>query len=293
MPTQTEIKDKMKKDAELERSGDAPKPKTIRQLLEDPKMQLEIQKALPNAVTPQRFTRLALTAVNSDPLLLQADSRTLLAACMQCAQLGLEPNTKIGQAWLLPFRNSRKGTIEVQFILGYRGIVDLAHRSEHIMSIEARSVYSNDDFDYAYGLEDHLHHKPPLTDRGEVIAFYAITRFKSGGHYWVVLSKEVVEEHRARSSSPNSPAWTNDYDAMGCKTCVRVSAPYLPLSPIVADAIAADESTPQWEQFSGENDFIDVPSAEGDENRPDDAGCCGECAEVDGGHRTDCSLAQL
>lgn len=282
MATADSVKSKIAERAgEVALAGESP---TIRDMLENPKMQAELRKALPEVMPPLRFARLVMTAVREQPLLLEADPLSLLASCLQCAQLGLEPGTKLGHAWLLPFRNNNKGIVEVNFILGYKGIINLAHRSEHIMSIEARTVYENDDFDYQYGIDERLHHKPVLNEPGESIAWYALARFKSGGHYWVVISPETVEAHRQRSASPNSPAWKNDYDQMGAKTAVRVAAPYLPLSAVAAEGIAADETAPQWEDFvKGNEDVIDVDAS-------DDVDRCAECGEVEGEHRDDCSM---
>lgn len=291
MATAASVKDQLKT-SQSQGVATADEPPTIRKLIEDPLMQAEIEKALPTAMTPKRFTRLLLTAVNSNPLLLQCNPRSLLASGMQCAQLGLEPNTPLGHCWLLPFRNHKKNIVEVQFILGYRGIIDLAHRSDHILSVEARTVHEHDAFDYQFGLNEKLDHVPVLTDPGEPIAYYGIARFTGGGHYWVVLSPATIEEHRARSSSPNSPAWKDDYDAMARKTAVRVMAPYLPLSAVAAEGIAADESTPVWEHFTGADDVLNVDARDGEAPAEDEPQVdrCAECGEVDGGHRDDCSM---
>lgn len=288
MPTQDEIKAQLAGQVERQQSD---KP-TIRQLLLDPQYQDEIAKALPVAMTPERFTRLAVTAVKSTPLLLEANPVTLLAGVMQCAQLGLEPNTPLQHCWLLPFRN--KGVVEVQFVLGYRGIIDLAHRSDSILDISARTVRENDEFEYEYGLDEKLRHKPMLKKKeaGEPIAYYCLANFRGGGHYFVVVDPDEIEEHRLKSKAPNSPAWKDNYDPMARKTTVRIASAYLPLSSIAAEAIAADESTPTWEQFtqpSAGESFIDVPSSEDDDNDAEVNDRCPECGEVQGFHRDDCS----
>ena len=89
------------------------------------KMQGEIKKALPSVITPERFTRMVLTAVRNTPKLAQCDKMSFLAAMMTAAQLGVEPNTPLGQAYLLPFWNSKRQCNDVQFQLGYKGMLDL------------------------------------------------------------------------------------------------------------------------------------------------------------------------
>lgn len=68
-------------------------------------MMPEIKKALPTVLTPERFTRIALSALNNTPALQKCTPMSFLAALMNAAQLGLEPNTPLGQAYLIPYKN--------------------------------------------------------------------------------------------------------------------------------------------------------------------------------------------
>ena len=68
-------------------------------------MEPEIKKALPSVITPERFTRMVFTALYSTPKLQQCTPQSFLGAMMQAAQLGLEPNTPVGQAYLIPYGN--------------------------------------------------------------------------------------------------------------------------------------------------------------------------------------------
>ena len=76
----------------------------------------EIAKALPSVITPERFTRITLSALSTNPQLQECTPSSFLAAMMTAAQLGMEPNTPLGQAYLIPYRN--KGKLECQFQLG-------------------------------------------------------------------------------------------------------------------------------------------------------------------------------
>jgi recombination protein RecT len=65
-------------------------------------MQPEIKKALPSVITPERFTRMALSALNTNKQLFECTKMSFITALMNAAQLGLEPNTPLGQAYLIP-----------------------------------------------------------------------------------------------------------------------------------------------------------------------------------------------
>ena len=70
-------------------------------------MKKQFEKALPKYITPDKFVRIALTAINSNPELAQCTQTSLLAAMMNSAQLGLEFNTPLGEAYLIPYRNKK------------------------------------------------------------------------------------------------------------------------------------------------------------------------------------------
>lgn len=110
-------------------------------------MEGEIKKALPSVLTPERFTRITLTALSSNPRLRECTPQSFLGAMMSAAQLGLEPNSQLGQAYLIPFRNNGKGCMECQFQIGYKGMIDLFYRSSEASSLTAQVVYENDTFE--------------------------------------------------------------------------------------------------------------------------------------------------
>lgn len=208
------------------------KAPTIAQLLE--KLKPQIARALPKHMSAERITRIALTTLRTNPGLQRCNPESFLGAVMLSAQLGLEPGP-LGQAYLVPYGS------EVTFIIGYKGIIELARRSGQIKSIEARTVYENDAFEYAFGLEPQLRHVPAAGERGNPVCWYGIAHFKDGGYYFEVLSQADVERYRARSKAKDSGPWKTDYDAMAKKTVIRRMAPYLPLSIEAASAVAADE----------------------------------------------------
>lgn len=206
-------------------------------------MEGEIKKALPSVITPERFTRMVLTAMSTNPQLVQCTPKSFLGAMMQAAQLGVEPNTPLGQAYLIPYRNH--GTLECQFQLGYKGMIDLAYRSGEITDISAHEVRENDTFEYELGLNPTLKHIPALKDRGAVILYYAVWHTKSGGYGFEVMSIEDVQQHMKKYSkaagSGFSP-WSTNFDAMAKKTVLKQALKYAPIKTEFVRAVAQDET---------------------------------------------------
>ena len=220
-------------------------------------MKPQIEKALPSVITAERFTRMALTAVSTNPQLGECSPASFCGAMLQAAQLGLEPNTPLGQAYLIPYRN--KGKMEAQFNLGYLGMVELAHRSGEFQSIEARVVYENDEFEYEYGLESTLKHKPAMKDRGKPIAYYAVYKLVNGGYGFEVMSKEDIDAHARKYSkgfdSSYSP-WKTAYDQMAKKTVLKQVLKYAPIKTEFVKAVNTDETI----KAEIEPDMVDLPS---------------------------------
>jgi recombination protein RecT len=241
------------KSADVAKAGE--RPTTIAGWLDKQKPQ--IARALPRHIDIERFTRIALTTLRQTPQLQQTTPESFLGAIMLAAQLGLEPGP-LGQAYIVPFNN--KGRMEAQFIVGYKGYIDLARRSGQLLSIEVRTVYEADEFEYSFGLDGDIRHIPSRAeDRGNPVMWYGIAKFKDGGLYYEVMSRGDIERYRKRSKAPNSPAWTQDYDAMAKKTVVRRMAPWLPMSVEAQQVAASDENVARL-NFS--DDAIDVVGVE-------------------------------
>lgn len=205
------------------------------------RMHTQIEKALPSVITPERFTRIALTAYSRNEKLQECTAESFLGSMMQAAQLGVEPNTPLGQAYLIPYRN--KGVMEVQFQFGYRGMIDLAYRSGEVQNIQAHEVYENDTFEYELGLDPKLRHVPALKDRGEVILYYAVFKLTNGGVGFEVMSKEDVEAFaKKKSKTYGTGPWQSDFDAMAKKTLVKRLLKFAPLKSDFVRAVTADET---------------------------------------------------
>jgi len=219
------------------------RPTTIAGLLTDPTIKAQMAMALPKHMTSDRLARIALTEVRKTPALGKCDQASFLGAIMQCAQLGLEPGSALGHAYLLPFENRKKDITEVQFILGYRGMIDLSRRSGQILSIEARAVYSADKFHVSLGLNPDLTHEPDweAEDRGPLRFVYAVAKLRDGGTQFEVMSRSDVEKVRQKSRAGQSGPWVDHYEEMAKKTVIRRLFKYLPMSIEMAGAVEQDE----------------------------------------------------
>lgn len=220
-------------------------PQTIQSLIRQ--MEDQFALAMPRGAEAKQLVRDAMTSISRTPKLAECDATSVLGALMTCAQLGLRPGV-LGQAWVLPFYDGRSRSHKAQLVIGYQGLVELAHRSGRVASLIARTVYENDEFDVAYGLEDRLHHKPTWTDDpGEPIGYYAIVKLNTGGHAFVVMSKKQAEDHRDAHAMAKTKdgkvvgPWRDHFDAMAMKTCVIKLAKWMPRSTDLMTALHADE----------------------------------------------------
>lgn len=208
---------------------------SIKDLIEAAKPRLTA--VIPKHLSAERLIRVTLACIARNPALQRCKPMSLLNALMQAAQLGLEPTGVLGSAYLVPFKE------DVQLIVGYRGLIDLARRSGQIESIEAHVVHEHDRFLCQYGLEPRLEHEPCWNgDPGPPLAVYAVAKLKDGGRQVEVMTMANIE-HVRRSSKverPDSP-WRNHWDEMARKSVVRRLCKYLPLSPEMADAIEIDD----------------------------------------------------
>lgn len=196
-------------------------------------MQPQFAAALPKHVSPERFVRVVMTAVQMTPALLNADRRTLFASAMKASQMGLLPDGREGA--IVTFKD------QAQFMPMVAGIMKMVRNSGEISTWSVQAVYENDNFDFCLGDDEHITHKPALTSRGKLIAVYSIVSMKDGEKSREVMSVEDVEAIRKRSRSGNSGPWVSDFAEMAKKTVVRRHAKRLPMSTDLDDVLRADD----------------------------------------------------
>ena len=207
-------------------------------------LKVPLSQALPSHVKVDRFVRICLSTVQKNPELLDCEPATFIAAVYQCAQLGLETDGVLGQAYLVPFKN--KGVKEVQLIPGYRGLMKLAYQTGEVSSIRARVVRERDKFGYGFGLFERLEHEPYRGhDAGELVAVYAVARIKGvDDPLFIVLERWEIDKIRERSKASQNGPWVTDYDEMAKKSAIRRLCKMLPASvekDNLGRAVALDE----------------------------------------------------
>ena len=215
-------------------------------------MQKQFELAMPKGSEAAQLVRDAITALRMTPKLAQCDRLSVLGSLMTCAQLGLRPGV-LGHAWLLPFWSSKandgRGGFQAQLVIGYQGLIELAHRSGRISSLIARTVYTNDHLDIDYGLADSLVHRPAMTgERGDPMGYYAIVKFTTGGHAFIWMTHDEMVAYSKLHATARTKAgvvfgpWKDHFEGMAHKTCVRQLAKWMPKSTELATAIAADNT---------------------------------------------------
>lgn len=251
MAVQTQsTRDKLKQKAETKQNtgaNNAPVPqnkqpqevktgKTIEDLMG--RMAPAIERALPSHLTVERVTQLAINLYKNNHDLRNCAPVSFLGALMQATQLGLEPNTPLGLAYLIP----RDGY--VCFQIGYQGVIDLAYRSKEYMNIYAHARYANDEWEYEKGTNMYIKHKPADDPQGEPTHYYAVYHLLNGGMNFEVWTREQIIRHMkqyAKGHDNPKSAWKKSFDSMAKKTVLLSALKYAPKSIELARALVSDE----------------------------------------------------
>lgn len=237
-----------------------------------------IQAVMPKAMNPERMMQIAISAYNTTPKLSECSTVSVLSCVMKCASLGLEPSAVdgLGRAYILPYYNGKTRHMEAQMIIGYRGMIDLARRSGELESIHAQPVFQGDTYEhwedetgqhFKFVAADVPHDSDNLTD------VYVCAHLKDGGFVFETMTRREVDDVRKRSKASANGPWVTDYVAMACKTVIRRSFKYLPVSVEAREAAAADETTPDYGAVL--NPVVSIPEIvdadTGEVIKPDDA----------------------
>lgn len=198
------------------------------------KMEAQFQMVLPPQIPTDRFIRVAQTAIQINPSLLECTRQSLYSACMKAATDGLIPDGR--EAALVPF----KGT--VQYLPMTAGILKKIRNSGELISIGAHIVYAGDEFEY--WIDDsgeHIRHVPDFqNDRTTPKLAYAIAKTRDGGVYIEVMTKGQIEAVRAVSRAKDAGPWTQWWEEMAKKSVIRRLAKRLPMSTDVEGMFERD-----------------------------------------------------
>jgi recombination protein RecT len=204
----------------------------------------EIARALPQGMKADRVARIALTLIRQSELQAQKDRRpnSSLAKCspesfagalLTASALGLEPGIN-GEAYLVNYSG------ECSLIVGYQGLTKLFWQHPMARYIDAHAVYEADEFDYAYGRNQFIAHKPTMGTRGRIVAYWAAGELANGAFRFVVLSPDEVRELRGGKVGPSGKI-ADPMHWMERKTALRQLLKLLPKSVTMAAALIVDE----------------------------------------------------
>lgn len=196
----------------------------------------EIQRALPAGLDADRIARIALTAVRKDKSgnLARCTPESFAGSLLTAAAMGLEPNLN-GEAYLIPYGR------ECTLVIGYAGMAKLFWQHPLAKHLDAQAVHEHDEFDYEYGLEPRLIHKPAKKDRGQVIAYYAVATLTTGAQKFVVLSPDEVRALRKGKTGSSDSKIPDPQFWMEKKTVLRQLFKLLPKTAELHRAIDSDE----------------------------------------------------
>lgn len=232
----------------------APKPNTAlvtvdaaKKFLTDPTTQAEINRGLSKHMTADRMCRLALTAVQKNPKLLEcfatsAGKRSIALAMLTAGQIGLEIDGR--HAHLVPFKN-KAGYMEAVFMADYKGLIKLAHNHPNVLSIWADEVRKNDHFIFSRGTAPKIEHLISLDqDRGDLIGAYACCELRdSKMPVFVVLALTDIDRIKSSSrgaNDDNSP-WQTAPGEMFKKSALRQLSKVIPQSAELQKALSTED----------------------------------------------------
>ena len=191
---------------------------------------------------PKRMVKLAIQIYSGSPKLQACTKNSFLAALITCAQFGLEPNTPLGQCYIIPYGD------QATFQLGYTGILDLAYRTGEYKSIYVREVYKDDEFKVTYGIFEDLIHVPSEDGPadGELPThIYAVYHLKNGGYNFECWSWNKIIKHAkkfSKSYNKKDGGWQTSPVAMAKKTVLIAVLKYAPKSLDIVRAIEVDDT---------------------------------------------------
>lgn len=219
----------------------------------------DLQNALP-AMTEnekERFLRAAVFLCNTKEIA-ACNMLSVLNGVRQCAVLGLNPDPVLGQAYLVPYKGN------ATFIVGYKGMIELARRSGVVSHIDAEVVYENDELDVNFGTDRRIKHRPyymnGYSEPGARRFAYAVATLKSGDKQFIVSTAEQVENAKKSSASSHSKysPWNTSPDSMWKKTAVRELSKWIPQTQSI-------EQVNSWEDKAERGETVIIDQSVSDE----------------------------
>lgn len=203
-----------------------------------------IKSVAASHMRPERVYRLLVANVSKTPALQKCTMESIFRSGLQAVELGLEPGSAVGEGYLVPYGN------QCTFIPGYRGLISLAFRSGHVLSVKANVVYQGDKFEYEEGLQPKLRHMPDFGANRDVASItyaYCVVMLQGGGMIYDVMTRTEIDNIRKRSKSGSNGPWVTDFAEMAKKTVTRRCLKYAPMSVEMSKALALEKALEEGE----------------------------------------------
>jgi len=192
-------------------------------------VQKNIMSTLGSATRAKTFTASIISAVANNADLANCEPYSIISAALLGESLKLSPSPQLGQYHMVPFKNNSKGIIEAQFILGYKGYIQLGIRSGQYKRINVLAIKKDELISYNPLDEEinvNLIDDEVERENAETIGYYAMFELVNGFRKSLYWSRGKMESHALQYSKgyrakKGYTYWENDFDGMAYKTMLR------------------------------------------------------------------------
>jgi len=212
---------------------------------------------------PTNFIMSAITTIQQNNFPADIDRNSVLFGLMNAAILKLPINNNFGLAYLIPYRDNKKGKTYAQFQIGAKGFIALAIRSGLVINFSTTEVYDGQllEFNPLTGSKFDFSKK----QSNKIIGFACYLELKNGFKRTEFMTYEQMMSHAKRYSESfkhNQGAWVTNFIEMGCKTIGKLTLKkYMPfLTDEIGRALQTDQAV-----IVGENEFIYIDNDKEDE----------------------------
>ena len=216
-----------------------------------------------------RFISSIVSAVQTNSALQECTNPSILSAALLGESLKLSPSPQLGQYYMVPFNNNKKGYKEAQFQLGYKGYIQLAIRSGQYKKLNVLAIKEGElvRFDpLNEEIEVNLIEDEEVREEAKAVGYYAMFEYTNGFKKAMYWSKKKMEAHALKYSKGYKAKkgytfWEKDFDAMAYKTMLRqLISKWGIMSIDMQSAMDADMAVIHED---GTKDYVDM---ENDEN---------------------------
>ena len=193
------------------------------------KFRKAINNALQDPNRAKRFTTSIISAVSTNQQLQACDNASIITAALLGETLNLSPSPQLGQYYLVPFNDNKRGVKVAQFQLGYKGYIQLAIRSGfykklNVLAIKQGELIKFDPLNEEIEVE--LISDETERENTQTIGYYAMFEYQNGFRKALYWSKEKMEKHAYTYSNGYKAKkgytfWEKDFDRMAYKTMLR------------------------------------------------------------------------